>query len=185
VSGPVDAVQKAFLRCEVLSQIVAQAKARAMANPTDEYTVKLGITSKGEPKSDADKKIRQIFEQLDGLIAHLALLDIVASFELAFGARLKNAVGEARKAVRENYPPNSSGLLFQARESLVRQVDHYGGIGGIEALLKPHLDAALLAKLQNIRENRNQFAHGTDVEILPTIQRADALKALSEIAGLL
>jgi hypothetical protein len=59
------------------------------------------------------------------------------------------------------------------------------GIGGIEALLKPHLDAALLAKLQSIRENRNQFAHGTDVEILPTIQRVDALKALRAIAELL
>ncbi|MBV9245551.1 MAG: hypothetical protein JO366_12145 [Methylobacteriaceae bacterium] len=47
------------------------------------------------------------------------------------------------------------------------------------------MDEALLAKLQSIRQNRNQFTHGTAVEVLPTIQIVEALEALREIAALL
>ena len=182
MSNPVDAIESAFLRCEVLSRILAQAKNRVLSNPTDQFAISLGITMRGERRQEATKKIDQVFEQLDGLLVHLTLLDITASFELAFRERLKNAVGEARKAVRENY---SLSALSIVRESLVHEVEHYQGIGGIQTLLGPHVDEALLAKLQIIRQNRNQFTHGTAVEVLPTVQIADALQALREIAALM
>ncbi len=177
-----DAVERAFLRCEVLLQILTAAKNRAIADTTNQYALSLGIIEKGDRQEDARRKIDSMFSQLDGLAAHLAILDVAASFETAFRERLKNAVGEARKAVKNNYKIKP---FFKVRESLVEDVSNYSGIGGVEVLLGPQLDGDLLKKLKLIRHNRNQFAHGTNIEVLPTIESEDALDVLRTIGELL
>ncbi|MBV9218172.1 MAG: hypothetical protein JOY94_02055 [Methylobacteriaceae bacterium] len=124
-------------------------------------------------------KYKKTFSEIDGLVSYLTILDISASFEVAFREELKNAVGEARKAARNNYDIDT---LSRVRESLVHNIEFYGGFGGIESLLKAHLDDTLVASLKAIRENRNRFAHGTDVEIAPTILAHEVVAALVAIA---
>ena len=182
MASPIDSAEQAFFRCKVLLTIIAMAKNRAITDRTNQYAISLGIIENGDKREDAKPKIDNMFSQLEGLVTHLTILDVATSFEIAFRTRLENAVGEARKAVRKNY---NLKTLFKVRESLVQEVDNYRGIGGVEALLGPQLDRDLLEKLKIIRDNRNQFAHGTDIEILPTIESEDVLEALRAIGELL
>lgn len=182
MTSPAYSAEQAFSRCETLLKIIDKAKSRAISGTSNEYAISLGIIEQGDKYEDAKKKIDNMFAQLEGLVAHLAILDLTASFEIAFRERLKNAVGEARKAIKNNYKLST---LSKVRESLVQEVDSFKGIGGVEALLGPQLDGELLKKLKIIRANRNQFAHGTNVEVLPTIDSVDVLDALREIGDLL
>jgi len=135
--------------------------------------------AKSENKGMALAKLNRIFDEIDGLIAHLTLLDIAAAFEKAFRESLKNAVGEARKIIHDQYNIPS---LAEVREKLVRNVDKYEGLGTIEVLLEGYMEPELLKALRLIRENRNNFAHGTDVKSPPTIFANQAFAVLKKIA---
>jgi hypothetical protein len=184
MASPIDSVEKAFFRCEILLKILDDTKRRTISDKANQfpYAFSLGIIEKGDTIDEAKLKIESIFSQLESLITHLTILDVAASFENIFRERLKNAIGEARKAVRKNYKIQT---LFKVREELVQDVAAYSGLGGLETLLGPQLDQELLGKLKAIRANRNRFVHGTEIHALPTIDGADALKALREVAELL
>jgi len=175
-------VEQAFIRNAILLKIIDLARQRAQSDGSNKFALSLGIIDDGDKSADAERKIDHMFAQLKGLAAHLAILDIAASFEIGFRDRLRNAIGEARKAVKENY---NQKALRKVCKQLIRDVEDYRGLGGIEKLLGPQLDQAILDNLKNIRDIRNNFAHGTDVEIPPTVDSAVARHVLLTVAQLL
>lgn len=126
--------------------------------------------------------MKRVFEELDGLLAYLAIIDMTASLERAFDSRLKTAVGEARKVVREKF---KIAPFRDVREALVHDVEDFQTLQGIAKLLSSVLDAELAKRLKSVQFERNKFAHGTDVSTPPLVDGVDVytiLKAVAEIA---
>ncbi|SFU72547.1 hypothetical protein SAMN02799631_01989 [Methylobacterium sp. 174MFSha1.1] len=173
-SAPID---RAFQRSRVLARLVAEAREHATRNPGHDKWLDLGLTEVGDRPKDAVRKLERIFDEIAGLIEHLAILDMAASYERSARTRIGNyvgvlnAVGEA--AVRRGgLPRHSLGLLRRATE--------YQDLASIIELLKPSLDADLLTDLQRVRRSRNSFAHGTDVSFGPDIDAEGARVVLKQ-----
>jgi hypothetical protein len=175
-SNPVD---QAFNRHRILSRLLALARERALADPTHQRNVDLGLIPSGFQRRDAMRRIEDAFEDLGGLVNHLGLLDMAAAFERYFRARLDTAIGEARKAVREKY--RASVPLYAHRESLIREVDEFQGLAEIERLIGRNITPEVRRHWEMIRENRNLFAHGTDIRTPPTISGVRAREILIEM----
>ena len=176
MSGELDEARE---RCLLLLQILTAAKVRATNDPLGSYCQELGIVQAGDKKMSAIKKVSRIFDELDGLLAHLTLIDMVSSLERAFKSRLGTALGEARKTLRENH---NRELFHAVREGLVSEPEHFQGLRGMEALLGSRLADEVKKKLNVIRLDRNLFAHGTDVSRPPSIDIRDAYEALRVVA---
>jgi hypothetical protein len=181
MAHPFDAVEAARSRCKLLLHLLTAAKTRALSDPTGNYTVDMGIIARGDKKADAVAKVNRVFEELDGLLAHVTLIDMTASLEKAFSSRLGTAVGEARKTLREGY---NLGAFQRVHESLVRDAEDFQGLAGIEKLLSSQMSEELKDALRVVRSERNKFAHGTDVSVPPLINADEAFDALKVIADL-
>jgi hypothetical protein len=176
-----EAVDAARKRCELLLRILKLTRDRALADPTGSYTVALGIISVGDKKDDAARKVAKAFEELDGLLSHLTLIDMTAALEQALTRRIATAVGEARRAVKDEYQLE---VFSRVREALVHEVDDFQGLAGIETLLSAQMSDELKLKLRTIRSERNKFAHGTDVTVPPLIDTSavyDTLKTITDL----
>lgn len=174
-------VDKAFERCRLLAALVKAEYERARANPMQDRYVKMGVTQQGDTKGDAIKKIEDAFSDLTGLVDHLTILDMAATLEKVFGQRITTAVGEARKVLVETFHPNA----LAARESMVRDSASFEGLREIVALIGSGLSGEVQELLSTVRENRNRFAHGTDLRNPPTVLTGDARNALNEAFALL
>lgn len=177
MSSPVD---EAFDRCEILSRILARARIVSLADPTHSRNQDLGLTEPGDTKATARRKIETAFDAIEGLVNHVAVLDMAASFEALFRARLGNALGEARALLRDEYREK---FLFMARESLAARQADFEGLGGLERLLGPYLSGETAHALREIRNARNEFTHGTDIRRAPSVTRDQVLSILNEIAA--
>jgi hypothetical protein len=175
-------VDNAFQRCLLLARILTQARDRALGNPMSDHNTNLGLVQKGQKKQEAITSIETAFEELGALINHLAILHMAASFEMQFRTWLGTAIGEARSAIRDRY--KKTVPLYVGRAGLVREQDDFQGLARIEQLLSGRVSDEISEALSLIRENRNEFSHGKDIRIPPTItqqQTLDALHALMEI----
>jgi hypothetical protein len=176
-------VDRAYNRCQILTRVLDGARQRALADPTHERNIDLGLTTRGQKKPDAQRSIEDAFEDLFGLINHLALLDMAGAFERHFRERLNTAIGEARKVVRERY--RSDRPLYAHREGLVRDAEDFQALTGIEQLIGGRMSAEVRAAWETIRKNRNAFAHGADIRLPPTITSERAWETLNEIIEIL
>lgn len=176
-------VDQAYKRCSLLARLVEAEYKRARSNPTDDRYVTLGVIEPWERKerTTALRQIEVTFGELVALVDHLTILDMAASFERSFNARIATAVGAARKTLRQKYGPSA----LAGREGLVRNGDDFQGLGSIANLINAALSGEVTEKLAKVRENRNRFAHGTDLSVPPTILQEDARGALNEAVGLL
>jgi hypothetical protein len=172
-------VDQARERCSLLLRILTAAKDRAMSDPLGNYCVGLGIVQPGDKPTSAIRKVNRAFEELDGLLAHITLIDMTASLERAFINQLSTALGEAGKTLREKY---GLQILHSVREGLVAKIGQFQGLRGLETLLGPQLAEELKQTLKAIRDDRNKFAHGTDVSQPPAVDIDDAHKALKAVA---
>src|SRR5260370_37235615 len=111
-------IDDAYARYQILSRILERARERAVGNPTDNANINLGLTERGQKRQEARRQIEEIFEELGGLVNHLAILDMAATFEKFFLARLNTALGQDRKVIRERY--RGSVPRHADREILVR-----------------------------------------------------------------
>jgi hypothetical protein len=176
---PRSPVDQAFNRYQVLSRLLYIARQRALADPTHERNVNAGLTARGQRKQEAVRDIEEVFDDLDGLVGHLALLDMAGAFERHFRERLATAIGEARKAVRERY---RSGIpLYAHREGLIRDADDFQALTGIERLVGGRISDEVRDQWETIRRNRNDFAHGTSLREPPAITSEQARDTLNEI----
>jgi hypothetical protein len=82
---------------------------------------------------------------------------LVAVFERLAFERLKNAVGTARTAIEQNYPPHSA--FSRAAKRLAKDLDDFPNLADIEGLLASYPQAAS-KELHELREHRNWIAHG-------------------------
>jgi hypothetical protein len=174
-------VDRAFERCKLLAQVVALEYRRARANPLDDRYATLGITERGELKADAVHQIEEAFSDLEALVNHLTILDMAAAFEKMFNARIATAVGEARKTLRGKH----RGPVLAGRDGIVREMEDFRGLSNITNLIGADLDEQVKKRIESVRENRNRFAHGTDLTTPPTIPREEARDALNEAVILL
>ena len=176
-------VDRAYARYKILTRLLESARQRAVSDPTNERNVDLGLTTRGQKKEDAQRSIEEAFADLEGLVSHLAILDMAAAFEKYFRERLNTAIGEARKVVRERY---RSGMpLYAHREGLVRDAEDFQALVGIEQLIGGRISAEVHGAGEMIRKNRNAFAHGTDLQHPPTITIERAWETLNEIIEIL
>lgn len=171
----------AFKRCRLLAAIVDREYDRALADPTAERYETLDVTAKGDKKAVAEEKIRESFTQLQDLVRHLTILDMVASFELSFNQRITTAIGSARSALKAKH----SNQALASREKLIRNADEFRGLAKISDLFESDLDALVKDTIEDIRTNRNNFAHGTNLTQPPTIDKDLALEALNKVFELL
>ena len=176
-------VEQAFRRCDLLARLIQLEYDRARANPTDARYAKLGITELGAKVNidEATRQIDEVFGDLVALVDHLSILDMAAAFEWLFNARIGTAVGTARKTLREKH--RRPALAGRAR--LVRNTTDFEGLRDITTLIDADLSQQVIALLNTVRENRNRFAHGTDIRNPPTILKNEALAALNEALDLL
>lgn len=176
-------VDQAFNRCELLAKLVEWERQRAAANPFDERYIALGIIKRGEKmrKLETLKSIHATFDEIAALVEHLTILDMAASLEHLFQSRIATAAGEARKTLRSNY--NSSVLAAQPK--IVREADDFKSLAEIVRILSENLSKETQEKINKVRENRNIFAHGTNIRVAPTILKEDARAALNEAVELL
>jgi hypothetical protein len=172
-------VDEAFDRYQMLSRLLDAARQRALSDPTHQRNVDVGLTTREQMKQDAVRSIEDAFEDLGGLVNHVALLDMAGAFESYFRARLDTAIGEARKVVRERF--RSSVPLHAHRESLIRDADDFQGLADIGRLIGERVSAEVRDNWEMIRKNRNSFAHGTDIRRPPTITSERTRETLSEI----
>jgi hypothetical protein len=142
---------------------------------------KLGIIQDGDKKADAVKRIEEAFSDLTGLVDHLTILDMATALEKSFSERITTAIGEARKALNEKFHASS----LAARENMVRDGASFEGLNEIVALISASLSGEIRDTLDKVRQNRNRFAHGTDLRTPPTVLSDDARAALNEAFALL
>ncbi len=179
-----NSVDRAYFRCQLLINIVERSRRLALANPTDRRNVDLGLVEAGLKKQDAEAQISSIFDEISGLLNHVSILDMAAAFELQLRAWLGTAIGEARKVVNARY--DRQVPLYLGRNSLVREIEDFEGLARIENLLISLLTAEVAEHLKLIRVNRNNFSHGTNTNVPPTITSGDAKAALdATIAAIL
>ena len=179
--GSETSVDQAFERCRLLARLIEMEYERARANPTIQRYIDLGIIQRGDKIGEARKQIDQVFGDLIALVDHLIILDMAAALERVFKLRIATAVGEARKTLRAGH----RSLVLAAREKLVREADDFEGLSDITKLIGADLSGEMQQLLEKVRENRNRFAHGTDVRNVPTILGEDARAALNEAVALL
>ena len=176
-------VDQAFQRCRLLARLVELEYERARAYPTDARYVDLGVLEIGkkQEKVKALVQIEAAFGDLIALVEHLTILDMAAAFERLFATRVATAVGAARKTLKERH----RYLTLASREKLVRETKDFEGLNDIATLIEADLSQEVKELLKIIRENRNKFSHGTDIQNPPTILKEDARAALNEAIALL
>ena len=174
-------VDKAFERCRLLAELVKLEYERARANPTQDRYVKLGVIREGDTRGEAVKKIEDAFSDLTSLVDHLTILDMAAALEKSFSQRITTAIGEARKTLNQKFHAST----LAARENLIRDSASFEGLREIVALISAGLSGEIQEMLSKVRENRNRFAHGTDLRNPPTVLKDDARNALNEAFALL
>jgi hypothetical protein len=178
------AVDRALERCQLLARIVDLEYQRALANPTDErYVTLIPVVKEQEKQKKAGAKlqIEQAFGDLVALVDHLTILDMAAALEFMFSARIATAVGAARRTLATKH----RGPVLAGRAGVVRDTKDFQGLGDITTLISADLDDQVRRSLESVRENRNRFAHGTDLRNPPTILQEDARDALNAAADLL
>lgn len=176
-------VEQAFRRCALLARVIELEYARARENPTHPRYADLGITEIGQKRDKATTLalVEEAFDELVALVDHLTILDMAAAFENLFGTRIATAVGAARKTLAERHRrPALAG-----REGIVRETKSFEGLRDITALIDTDLSQEFKSLLGLVRDNRNAFAHGTDIRNAPTILKEQARDALTEAVGLL
>ncbi len=104
------------------------------------------------------------FADLLGLVGHLTILDMAASFEVASQARLGTRLGEVRSALAAG---GRKRFLPPYALRLVRDRDEFGSLRAVAALLDGEADEALLDAFDAVRQARNNFAHGTEILSAP------------------
>jgi len=140
--------------------------------------IELGLVEQGQRKSEVVSAINEAFEDLTNLMNHVRILDIAAAFELHFRARLRTAIGEARRVLREHY---SIAPLADDRERLAIAVEDIQGLAEIASLIGGRLSNETSQTLSQIRADRNKFAHGTDIRVPPATTSEQARDVLNEI----
>lgn len=181
MTGNLTPIDEAFERCRLLASLVDLEYRRARANPNDKRYVELGILAQGMEKRNALKRIESTFDDLAALVEHLAILDMAAGLEKLFRLRIATAVGEARKTLREKFGEST----LARRERLVREADDFQGFKEIIQFLSSDLSAETQQILDKVRENRNRFAHGTNIRNPSTIPKEEARTALNYVVDLL
>ncbi|MEH3147982.1 MAG: hypothetical protein PGN34_22190 [Methylobacterium frigidaeris] len=83
---------------QILTAILNRLREQALANPSHPRWVALGLCPPYETKRQAVAELQATFADLLGLVGHLTILDMAASFEVASQARLGTRLGEVRSA---------------------------------------------------------------------------------------
>jgi hypothetical protein len=176
-------IDRAFARCHLLALIIQSEYVRATANPTNSRYDEsgFGVTKVGDTREVALPKIRQAFDDLVALVEHVTILDMAAALEELFKSRIATAIGAGRKTLREQH----RGDALAARAGLVHDVDDFQGLAEIAKLIAADLSPETQGLLNKVREDRNRFAHGTDLRLLPSVQKDEARAALNEAVDLL
>ena len=167
-------VDLAYGLCSKLNAIVDKTAREAEANPTDRKWIALGITEAGQKPVDARRAIEQTFRSLSALVRHLTLLYIASEFEGSARAKLARHVGEGRGALRVKI---KAGEMPIFSERLIRSPDDYESLALVSSLLEGHLAGEFKATLNRLRQDRNRFAHGTDIAVPPETDVEEALIA--------
>lgn len=178
--APATPVDQAFDRYAVLSKLIELEMERGRANPKDGRYVALGITEIGDTKREAAHKIVETLDGLAKLTEHVAILDMAASLERLFRARIANVIGDARKTLAENARRERSRELAP---KLVRSIEEFRGLRDIADLVEAVLSGKVIETLMLVSDSRNKFAHGTDLSIAPVVEPAQARENLNEIVS--
>lgn len=175
-------IDRAHRRGQILDAIIKQARTRAEQSPQDEKLVILGIINVGEKKQDAIRKINEAFDELLELAAYISLLDMARSLERISRDRIGNHIGQMKKTINDK---KGKETLPVYRERLIVEREKFRGLGGIELLVQGYLGDDSATKLTAIREARNNFAHGEDVDGFPSVDRNSTRDVLNEIFDLI
>ncbi|RVU15334.1 hypothetical protein [Methylobacterium oryzihabitans] len=176
---PIDA---AYRRGQILMAILTRLREQALANPAHPRWVELGLCPAYETKRQAVADLQATFADLLGLVGHLTLLDMAASFEVASQARLGTRLGEVRSALAAG---GRKRVLPPYALRLVRDRDEFGSLRAVAALLDGEADEALLDAFDAVRQARNNFAHGTEILSAPVADPDAARDTLNAVLGLL
>lgn len=177
--NPVDA---AFRRKEMLVQILKWVRTQALANPAQSRWAELGLRSAYESKERSVSELNDAFDQLFGLLEHLAIIDMASSFEMAGKRRLSTRIGEARTALRDSAKKGASAPQL---EKLLRASEDYDSLKEIENFVSQYIDKTVLDSLALVRSARNNFAHGTDILSAPVIDSDRARENLKDVLDLI
>lgn len=162
-------------RSVILAAIVERAREEATRNPFDKRWLELGLVEQGQTSVEARQRIAKVFDELQGLLNHVALLDLTRAFELLARARIGNRLGQARGDLAVS---SSKGKLPAYHERLLPRLEDFQRLVDYLNLLEGHVDEDLSAALRVIKESRNTFAHGGDVTVPPKVGADEAMAHL-------
>jgi hypothetical protein len=140
----VSPLAQAYRRYQVLKALVQEARDRALNSPEDPKNALLGL---GEPVNPDE--LAAFFDQLLNRVNELGLLDVVSTFEETFQAQV-SAI--AASIGTPKLRPAVSVFLGRRREDRT--------LGTILVLLEQIIDKTALAKLPDIKDERDRIAHG-------------------------
>lgn len=173
--NPIDA---AFRRGQMLTQILKWVREQALANPAQPRWADLGLTAAYETREKSVAELNAAFDQLFGLLEHLAVLDMAASFEIASQRRITTRIGEARSALNESAKRGRSAPHL---DKLLRGSGDYESLKSFEDLIAGYADRGMVEAFALVRAARNNFAHGTDILSAPVIDRERARDNLKDV----
>lgn len=170
-----------LLYFNALAVIVRNAKEDVRNRPHEKKNLELGFfdSKKKQKKRDLHAQIDEHFDRLHSMIVDAFLLRLVAAFEVQAFEQLKNAIGEAKKAAKENMSPGAP--FASAAEKLVRSQENFRNLSDIEDLFTSYAWAPV-EDFQQLREHRNHVAHGGRVGQLSRFTEIeDVHRSLSEL----
>lgn len=171
-------LDRALRRYQFLRRIASERADRAANGEPWEFYYEIGVIGREEKTARARKQLQSFHDELSKAIDQLGFLGVVAAFEAEMEARIKNAIGAARNAVRAGYPPGDA--LAKQAEGLVRQTASFESLSAIEELISGHLPHAMRTALKTIRGERNRLAHGTSEQTV-AVTPDEAHGVLNEI----
>lgn len=175
-------IDRAYRRHQILRLMLEHHREMARSPTYRRNLVKLGFVDEGEKPQIAEQIVKETFDELSGLIAHLAIVDMAAALEFAAKSKIGNASGQVRKAYKER-KDKTKEAVYASR--LVLDQDFFKTLKSISDLVDSFLDKDVMEAFSATKDARNNFAHGTNVTTMPVIDVEDARAALNEVFDIL
>jgi hypothetical protein len=171
-------------RYRTLAFLAGRAKELALSKPSDKYVLDLGIPGLGKQRADEKATIKAYFDSVEKSLFEQGLLRLVAAFERLAYEKLKNAIGTARKTLREKYPPQSP--FARVASHFVKDTNvGFKYLADVGKLFAKYPKSAS-KDLVELRSHRNWIAHGGRVGKPSTFSKIeDVHKALADLLSVI
>src|ERR1019366_2226879 len=118
MSSAIDELNLRLAEYRAITKLAQDAGARAEQQPDGPFARALGLPDLGEKTADRRKGVRRYFDALQQTLFDQFFVALVATFERWAFVHLTNAVGEARRAVGDQY--SASVVFAPAAERFVK-----------------------------------------------------------------